>query len=263
MFRSLFKYALMAAFLGGCDDLPRDNLLDPRNASSYGNSAILLESFVNISYTELEYNFWTLQALRQIQSFYGDRVIIAEYHRDIKVGDSTYHDPYSQATHDTRHKMYADADGTYDRAIPDIFINGDQGRVLGASSVASVRDRLQDNINLLLDEKSYYALEADLTRNNNTLTIDYRVARLGNTSAGELRLTLIYIKDYGSEYSRRVVTGSNYPFPLEIPGIKAGEIYKGQLVESLHPADKPDAVILSLTGKNSIRIVKTIEKVIP
>jgi len=263
VFKSLFKYVLIAALLGGCDDLPRDNLLDPRNESSYGSSAILLEAFVNTYYTELEYNFWTLQALRQVESFYGQRVIIAEYHRDIKVGDSTYHDPYSYATYDNRHKMYADADGTFDRAIPDIFINGDQGRVLGASSVASVHDRLQQTINRLLDEKSYYALEADLTKSNNTLTIDYRVARLGNTAAGELRLNVIFVKDYGSDYSRRVVTRSNYPFPNEIPGIKAGEIFKGQVVESLSVTDKPDAVILSLTEKNSISVLKSIEKVIP
>jgi hypothetical protein len=66
--------------ISACEDIPRDNLLDPQNPDSYTSSIILLEAFVNTN-NPLPYNLWALEALDEIGGLYGTKIVIAEYHR--------------------------------------------------------------------------------------------------------------------------------------------------------------------------------------
>lgn len=249
--------------VSGCSDLPRDNLLDPKNEDSYSESPVLIEAFVNTAYTEVNYNFWSLEALNDIEAFYQERVLIVEYHRDIRAGDSTYRDPFSNSKYDDLQQEYVNAAGSAPRALPDIYLNGDRGRVLGASSAVSVYNRLSPLLAELADEKSEYTLEIDLNTTGNNINIHYRLARLGNRAATDLRLNLIFVKDHGSEYSKRVVQKVNFPFAEEIDNIEAGEFFEDKIIETIGSENKPDYIIFTITHKEDVTILKTLKKVIP
>ena len=266
MFRSVFKLILLFLIISNCDNIPRDNLLDPKNDDSYRKSVILLEAFVNTTY-DYPLNFWALEALDSIEAIYGERIVIAEYHRNIKVGDSLYADPYAntQDQFDMIHQNYVDVSlNTFERAIPDIYINGTYDRILGASSVHSVIDRLTPGISELINEKTYFTIEADISASTDTtVSIKCKIARLGNQSEKDLQLNWIFIKDHKQNYLKRVVEKVSFLEPENIEEIKAGEYVEEEIGPITFSSERrPDAVILTITKRNNLEVLQTFRKVI-
>ena len=66
-----------------CKDIPRDNILDPKNPSSKQDKVLLLEAFVNTSH-HTPYNYYVLHAIETLSMDENlkDRLIFIEYHRD-------------------------------------------------------------------------------------------------------------------------------------------------------------------------------------
>ncbi|MCK4754801.1 MAG: hypothetical protein KAS58_06175, partial [Calditrichia bacterium] len=63
-----------------CKDIPRDNVLDPKNPDSYRAQVISLEAFVNTENDQM-YNEYMLSALQTIVNRYPGKLILLQYHR--------------------------------------------------------------------------------------------------------------------------------------------------------------------------------------
>ena len=81
---------ILILFLVECQNIPRDNPLDPKNPESFSSLNILIEAFVNTANPH-RYNEYMLAALDSILNSYPNRVVIAEYHRNTEVYLDTYH----------------------------------------------------------------------------------------------------------------------------------------------------------------------------
>ncbi len=253
MYKYIFSIFIILFLLISCDDIPRDNILDPKNSSGYCQPVILIEAFVNTSYPACDR---AIEALNLIEADYGGKIVIAEYHRDV-AGSI---DSCSYLQFDAFHQKYVDASSSStQRGIPDIFVNGAGNRVSGASSVNSVRDRLNPIISELVIQKNEYILEPNIQVNGTTINASCKVARLGNQAAAHLRLKLIFIKDYGKTYLKHV---SVLPEPALIPCVIIDKIEVGEFVEkkfdSLSFTNLPDAVIFTLTSDDEVEIFQTI-----
>ena len=64
-----------------CKDIPRDNVLDPKNPDSYRAQVIALEAFVNTENDQM-YNEYMLSALGTIVDRYPGKLVLMQYHRN-------------------------------------------------------------------------------------------------------------------------------------------------------------------------------------
>lgn len=254
MCKYIFSIFSILLLIISCDDIPRDNILDPKNSSGYCQPVILIEAFVNTSYDACDR---AIEALYLIEADYGGKIVVAEYHRD--VADSI--DSYSYLQYDALHQKYVDeSSSSTQRGVPDIFVNGAANRVSGASSVNSVRDRLNPIISELVIQKNEYFLEPSVEVNNTTINASCKVARLGNQAAADLRLKLIFIKDYGEPYLKHVsILPEQALIPYVIDKIDAGEFVEKKFDSlSFSFTNLPDAVIFTLTSEDEVEIFQTI-----
>lgn len=263
MFKSIFRLIVLIALLVSCSDIERDNPLDPKNPDSYNETPILIEAFVNTSFS---YDSAAIEALNQLENDYrGDISFeIVEYHRTHNLAP-TGKDPHEQTLFETFQDQYVAA-YTESKAVPDIFVNGTDGRVRGASDANSVYNRLAPIISSLSAQQSKYAMEIDLVTTGQNLNIDYRIARLGNKSEENLELNIILVKNYGTEYLKRVAKDIRNPAKV-INKIESGEYSEGNILisdySSVQFADLPDYAIFTITKQGSITVLKTLKKEIP
>jgi hypothetical protein len=258
VFKYIFKLIVLTILLLSCSDIERDNLLDPKNPDSYSGTPILIEAFVN---TALEYDIFALQALDQIETNFGNQVEIIEYHR-AHPADTSNKDPYVNSIFDELHDDYAEFYDDGPKAVPDIYINGSQGRVKGAYDMASVYSRLAPIITDIIGNQCEYALEVDLAVTGNLLNISYRIAHLGNKSDENLELHTILVKDYELPNANRVVNYVSYPDAELINKIDKGGYVKGN-INDISITNQPDYAIFTITKQESITVLKTIKKEIP
>ncbi|MBN1407285.1 MAG: hypothetical protein JW956_05830 [Calditrichaceae bacterium] len=256
MFKSIFRLIVLIALLAACSDIERDNPLDPKNPDSYSETPILIEAFVN---NQLEYVEYATQALNQIEAEFSDQVdiIIVEYHRVHPV-DTNNLDVYANPLFDGLHQDYAD---NYEnpKGVPDIYVNGSQGRVFGAYDINSVYYRLSPIISDLAGQQSKYSLEVDLETSGNQLNVDYRLARLGKESDQNLQLHVVLIKDYGIPGARRIVDKVTYPDAEFISKIDKGEYAEGS-IDNISCPNLPNYALFALTKQGSITVLKTLKK---
>ncbi len=254
MFKFISKAMLIWFLVLSCDDLPRDNLLDPKNSSGYRESVVLIEAFVN-TYNPYQYNEFTLEALDEIENIYGNRVVIAEYHRNITLTDTIYPDPYHNVKNEQLYRQYVDAADPGSIGVPDVFINGYRNRIQGASSSAAARDRISKIVGNLVIEKNEYTIESEVHVNGSGIRANCRIARLGYQSADEMMLKMILINKYGEEGLKRVV--DDISIPVTIAGLDAGSYIEKDIVQDF--INKPDAVIIALTSEDGLIIYQAIK----
>lgn len=246
--RYIFSLALLTTFIIGCQDIPRDNLLDPKNDSSYQASTLLLEAFVNTTAAD-NYNLWALQALDSIKELYGKRVVIAEYHRDSS--------PYASPVFENLYDKYVDNSTDIIKGVPDIFLNGVSARVQGASAAASVVSRLNAFLSDWVVRNNYFTLEAeDVKWDDSEISAACRIARLGSEPAEDILLKMIALKQVNSGQLKRVALGIEKS--VVISKIEAGEI-KTEDFEMGNLSSRPDKVIFCLTSSDELHVYQSIE----
>lgn len=266
MCRYVFKLLAVLIILAACSDIDRDNLLDPKNDSSYREAKILIESFVTFdsSGNPAPYNESALKALNEVEATFEDELIIIEYHRDVAHYNDSYNTNETNTLFSDLHRKYVDQYNLtipeaqqIPRGVPDIFINGTDSRISGADvqSGNSVTDRLVPVITARQNEKSYFTIEAQVQdMGNNTYNLSGKIAPLGNQPADDLLLKVVFIKNFGSEYLRRVAL--NLDQGLTIDHIDAGE-FKAYQLDPFILTHTPNAVILILTSADEFRILQT------
>jgi len=256
---------LFIVFLVSCADLDRENVLDPKNPSSRTENVYLIEAFVNtnskLDSLGMDFSKRAITALNEIKILYGDQVIVCEYHRDSEDPKINFPDQY--ALQDNRFEVlytkYVEFNNQGDKGVPDIFINGAAHRIQGAYSVSSTKDRLIDVISELSFEETEYILDPEISIAANTITVSCKVARLRNQSAQDLRLRLIFTKDFGGVHLGNVVVAEDQlgRYSKSIQGISAGNHIKVQF-ESIRLIQFPDMVTIVLTNNDETEVLTSI-----
>ncbi len=90
-FKYIKYFSLLLIVLFSCDDIDRDNILDPKNPASERPQIITVEAFVNTNPSAPHsLNDTMLLSLDQIEDEYANRIIVLDYHRNA----TNYIDPY-------------------------------------------------------------------------------------------------------------------------------------------------------------------------
>lgn len=194
----------LAAFLLLCAacELPRDNPLDPRNPDSRRPKRVLIEAFVNMRTGE-PFDGYAIEALDSLESVYGDRVAVIEYHRNA----GGFITPLHRSENDILYGRYLAATGSDNRGVPDVFVDGPAGRSQGASSAASVFVRVQRNLLPQLTEPGLFSVEAALHRSGGEMRPAVTIARLGSSGASGIRVRAVLLSEVEAAPSGRVASG--------------------------------------------------------
>lgn len=163
--------AVMAlALFGWHCTLDHSNPLDPDNPAAKGTRTVLLEAFVNNGTGE-PYVATALTALDNIREQFKDRIAIIEYH----IVSTKWTDSLSTQESWARYNQYVKENF----GIPDLFIDGGKYRIQGASSLENFSSRCRQAIESALLEPAYMTIEARASVEDNRLTVQGKIARLG------------------------------------------------------------------------------------
>ena len=251
----IFKIlAVLVLLLAGCQDIPRDNILDPGNPDSFQKSTVLAEAFVNTN-NPANFNELALAGLNTLENDHSEDLIILEYHRNT----SQYADPYHQPAFENLYQKYVQLNGGVGAGAPDIFISGSERRVSGASSAAGIVGRISPILEELFTRRNYFTIEKKrLALDGLTADAECLIARLGNSEAKDLMVKAAFIKNIQAPYLQRVVI--HLEKSTEIPEIAAGEIYT-QKFENIRLDDKPDAVVFIVSSADESVVYQALKAV--
>lgn len=254
--RSVFKLKTeMIAFVClvlGCTDIPRDNPLDPKNPNSIRPRIVALDVFVNTG-NNFNYNQYVLSALDQLKQKYAGQITIAEYHRNVPGNIDSLH----LVENEFLYNNYVEAYAPDTKGVPDVFFNGIDGRVQGASSVASAALRLEEALQTLLLQNSFFTLEPQMTISEDQLNLSVKLARLGTDPAENILVKAILIEKIDDQFLKRVVR-----LILKsdiIPAISAGEVITLQFETVDIQTNSVYGLILNVTSENELTVYQSFE----
>jgi hypothetical protein len=251
---SVFKLTiagLMVYAASACKDIPRDNILDPKNPNSYRALVISLEAFVNTE-NDQQYNENMLSALKSLYSKYDDKVVFMQYHRNTTQFSDNLAIPENEILYEQYLNIFDD-----DKGVPDVFINGTRSRIQGASSVATAFERIENAIQPFLIENTFLTIEPMIQRTNSTLTISTKIARLGSKSISDLIVRSIVAERLDSDVHTRVVRhleNSNL-IPLLEPGEQKEITFSDYTITS----ENDLYVVITVTSNDNLRVHQSIE----
>ncbi len=239
-------FAIIYLISLGCDDIPRDNLLDPKNPEGARTQVVSLESFVNTNpEIPFDYNFEMLMALNDLKSKYGVQITILEYHRNVQ----DYTDPYHSIENEALYTKYVAGVDPGSKGVPDVFINGTVDRVQGAfDGTGSTKIRLEQAIAPLLMQNTFYAIEPGINKTEAGYEISAIIARLGTSDGSNLLVKAVVVSEEDQTYHRRVVkliSKSNV-----ISHISAGEIKEIDFPTYQPENQNPASVVYFITSED-------------
>jgi hypothetical protein len=200
----IFRYILLlissCIIFNACQDIPRDNVLDPKNPESSTRQILAVEAFVNTN-NELSYNQNMLNALDLLDEKYPDKLTIMQYHRHVGPNLDSLHEDLNEILYDS----YVNEYQAGSKGVPDVFINGSATRIQGATSVANALFRLEEAIQPLLVQNGYFTLELKLSRNNSEVTFSAKIARLGSSPIDNILVKALIVENIDNQLHKRVV----------------------------------------------------------
>jgi len=251
IFRIIAVLSFSLVILLACKDIPRDNVLDPKNPDSYRAQVISLEAFVNTQ-NDQQYNEYMLSALNTIIDRYPGKVILLQYHRDT----SFWEDTLAISENESLYELYINKfDGL--KGVPDVFINGSVDRVKGASSVEAAIERIDNVLQPLLIENSFFTIEPNVSRNNTNLSISTKIARLGSESISDIIVRATITEQFDTGYYTRVVRhmeNSNL-----IPRLQPGEQIEMKYSDQTVRSESDLQVIFSVMSYQTMTIFQSTE----
>lgn len=222
--------------LSACENLERDNLLDPKNPDSERQRVVFVEAFVNDG---ARYSSFALGALDSLAAdFPSDQVVIVEHH----LQSTNYADVYALQESNDRYSSLVGSN----RGIPDVFFNGTMSRAQGASSVHTALVRYRNAINAELSRVAHFTIEARKNISSAGIDLEVTLARLGNERFSEFAVLAIVWENVGTAGHRHVVR-KVFP-PEDFSSVAAGEIkslhFTGSLPATSNAARLQAAVII-------------------
>jgi hypothetical protein len=197
--------------LVACENPERNNPLDPRNPRSERRRVVFVEAFVNAAAPFSAFATTALDSLAAI--FPQQQVVIVEHH----LPSAKFADAAALPESAARYKILT----TADPAVPDIFLNGTQNRVQGASSASAALFRYRNAIQAEIDKVAHFTVEAKATIAASQIEIEVTVARLGSDSFSQFAVTAMIAEDLGRPGLHHVVR--KILLPESFSGIAAGE----------------------------------------
>jgi hypothetical protein len=255
LYFKFFKYfSLFLIVLFSCDDIERDNILDPKNPSSARPQIITVEAFVNTNDSiPNPFNDFLLIALDQLEDKYSDKLTIAEYHRSIL---PKYSDDLAINANEILYNTYFQGINSGIKGVPDVYINGIAARVQGASSIASVLFRLEEALNPFLSQNSYFTIEPSITDDGSNFKISTKLAKLGSTDKENLLIKAIITSVFDDFLHQRVV--KEIFRSQKIDKISNGETIEVTLGE--YPMEKMKLkVVFIITSEDELEVYQSIE----
>lgn len=240
--RSLLFILAVFMCVIGCN-IPRDNVLDPKNPNSLCLRKITIEAFVNTN-NPYPYNQYMLSALDSLLKLYPGRLVVAEYHRNTEQDTSEFH----LNENELLYQHYLDAVGSSLKGVPDVFINGVENRVQGASSVQSALLRLQQVILSEMTKNSHFTIELSYQLESGRLKPEATLARLGSEDAENILLKAVLVSRMDEDVHKRVVRGGVKS--SVIPALARGEIETFTLPEIPMDESVFNRLIVYVTDQN-------------
>ncbi len=254
-FKNLAIGLLISLIPSFCTDIPRDNLLDPKNPDSYRDQMIFIEAFVNTENDEM-YNQYMISALKIIKERYPGKIHLANYHRNPPGLEDTLANQKNE-------NLYGQYIAKFDskKGVPDVFINGTIDRIKGASSLESAVERVEDAIQPLLIQNSFITIEPTVSRQGSIISLSAKIAKLGSESAEDLilRATLVEQIDHG------ILTQVVHDMEKSnlIPSLEPGEQKEITLTEFNYDSEKELKVIFSVSTNQDLIIHQSVEVSVP
>lgn len=212
MLIKLQRWILSSLFLlVACENLERNNPLDPQNSNSERRRVVFVEAFVNDA---VPFSAFALQALDSLAvTFPQQQVVIVEHH----LPSAKFTDDAALPESADRYKILT----TAAPAVPDLFFNGSQSRVQGASTTGNAVFRYRNTIQAELDKLAHFTIEAKKSISANQIDIDVTIARLGKEDFSQFAVKAIISEDLGiakhHHVVRKILLAENFS------GIAAGE----------------------------------------
>jgi len=239
-----FIFSLLLIITFACSKIDRDNILDPKNPSSKEESVVVLEAFINTSdLITMPYIDYALDAIDVLKDTYQERLIILEYHRNLE--NPIFDDDFTFSLNEGLYTQYTSSySSSRNKGVPDIFINGAEERVQGASTSSNVINRVQGIIENQLLNIGEYTIEVDFSYLNNTIDGTYRIAPLGDKSSKDGTLRILASSDLGGNGKSTVLAFETKP----ITKIAAGEFLEESFsLESVSNANHLVIVLMEAT----------------
>jgi hypothetical protein len=232
---------ITVVLLTACGNIPRDNPLDPKNPNSFHSKRVLIEAFVNTQ-NPFRYNEYMITAIDSLYILYPNQLIIAEYHRNT----DQYKDPYHLHENEWLYQNYLNDTNSL-KGVPDVFINGAENRVQGASSVESALFRLQEVILPQLTQNSYFLLEFNYHILDEKMTPHITLTRLGDKNIENILVKAVLTSQMDTIYHKRIVRGSVKS--SLIPLLSHGEVIDLSLPEILIDSSLLNHLIIYITDQ--------------
>ena len=237
-----------------CDDIPRDNPLDPKNPASYRSRIVFVEAFVNtnpVLADSLPLNQYMLSALNQFEDRHENKVVIAEYHR------GSYSDSLARPEFDLLYDKYLNGLSSSLRGVPDVFLNSTLARITGASSVETALTRLETAFESFSTAISEFTLEPEIIKTDSQVEIEVEIAKLGNSDAEDIVMKAVLIEDLRTPYLQRVAR--KLWDPEIIPSLPNGETRTVTFSAIPIKRDADRFVIITVSSEDELEIYQAIE----
>ena len=254
VFKIIFTPICLILFIS-CNDIPRDNILDPKNPNSYRALIISLEAFVNTE-NDFQYNEHMLNALKTIVEKYPEKAVLLQYHRNT----TNYTDSLAIAANDIMYEQYISKFDNL-KGVPDVFINGSMNRVKGASSVESAVERIDEAIQPLLIENSHFTIEPVVLRDNSQISLSAKIARLGSSSIEDIVVRVIITEKIDNDLRSRVVRLVEYS--NIVPRLEPGEQKEIKFSDVTLYTDNDIYAIYTVISNQDLIVHQCIEVAIP
>lgn len=223
-------------------NIPRDNPLDPKNPDSKQPQKVLIQAFVNTNNTA-SYNEYMLEALYQLQNEYDGQLVVAAHHRNTADSESPYHCVENELLYQT----YLSGFDSPIKGVPDVFFNGTEGRVQGASSLSTALLRLQEALTDALKSDSYFLIDADYRKTGSGVKPEVTIARLGDRHSESILVKCMILSTIDSDH-RNVVTDQNQSRLIDT--LKHGESVDVELDELTCTNALGSILVVYITNKN-------------
>ncbi|NIA29139.1 MAG: hypothetical protein GWP06_04395 [Actinobacteria bacterium] len=237
---NLFFILIFASFWN-CGELDRNNPLDPKNPNSQAKRVVIVEAFVNSS-AGAPVNA-ALEGLDRLAQEFSERSLICLEHH-IEKTEGT--DPWATGESYTRYGTLSSHPGG--QGLPDVFFDGSEGRVQGASDSESVYQRYRKAFEQRASHPAGMTIEPSARVDGNKIKVIATIARLGNTEINDVVLSAIVAENMGGNH--RNVVRTIVPFD-PIGTMQAGTTQEAELYIPVAADWDLNKIVIVVVAQNS------------